>query len=227
MAPGARTDRLHDAVFRLQSDPARTRVTVRDVVAAAGIDSGTLYHWYGDMETLYRLSVAAQIAAIEAALAPACDAETSVRGAILAYAARCAGQFESERYRRLLYLVVRDGAARPWLPKKHEAAIVERARIGLKQAVAGAGRRAGSALDLRASAGRAFVRRLHEEIALPMLVPGRRPLTRHELRQICQEAADSALAAVYPVRAVVRGLEALPMAGRPPHPEPLPLHRAA
>ncbi|MBV8687494.1 MAG: hypothetical protein JOZ90_14310 [Alphaproteobacteria bacterium] len=217
----APVERIETQAFQLYSDPCRGPIAERELAEAAGVEPATLAYWYGDMETLYRASVFRVLARLEARLGPAPGGGGgSVRVAVAAQAERCAALFGSDSYRRLLYLVVRDGAVRPWLPKKHQARIFEKARLGLEQAIAAAGRAQGARLEIRATASRGFVRRLHEEIALPRLVPGLRAPTRRELRHLCDSATAAALAAVYSAGALARGLESLDHAA-------LPLERAA
>src|SRR4051794_36120367 len=115
--------RLHRAVFQLYSEPAG-KVTVRQIVKAGGVPTNSLYYWYGDIDTLYRLSSTDHIAALRDELDWSLDPALSVRTALLDYARTCAAAFGSEAYRRLLYLVVRDGAVRPWLVKKHQSELL-------------------------------------------------------------------------------------------------------
>src|SRR4051812_25052462 len=113
--------KLHRAVFQLHSEPGGGKVTVRQIVKAGGVPTNSLYYWYGDIDTLYRLAVTDHIATLSDALSWSLDPALTVRAALLDYARTCAGLFGSEAFQRLLYLVVRDGAAQPWLVKKHQA----------------------------------------------------------------------------------------------------------
>jgi AcrR family transcriptional regulator len=202
--------RVCRAVFRLHSEPGSDKVTVRNIARAAGVPSNSLYYWYGDMGTLYRLSVADHIDRLKAELESMPDPTPSVRDAILDYARICAEAFGSDAYQRLLYLVIRDGAAHPWLVKKHQSDILDVIQATHARVVARAGRSRGAQLEIRSSAGRAFVKRLQGELALPMLLPGRKQPTRQELRLLTEAVAGAALDAVYAPRMVTDELGRLP-----------------
>jgi AcrR family transcriptional regulator len=227
--------KLHRAVFRLHSEPGAGKVTVRQIVKAGGVPTNALYHWYGDIGTLYRLALTEQIAALKDALEWRPDPALSVRTALLDYARSCADVFGSDGYRRLLYLVVRDGAAQPWLVRKHQAEILDFVPASLARLVARTGRANGAPLEIRASAGRAFVKRLQSELALPMLLPGQKPPTRQEVRLLTESLANAAFGACYSTTLVADEIMRLPSAyrtqpGRPANAaadRPQPVGRAA
>ncbi len=207
--------RLHRAVVRLHSEPGAGKVTVRQIVKAGGVPTNSLYYWYGDIDTLYRLAVTEHIAELKDALEWRPDPSLSVRAALLDYARTCAGIFGSDAYQRLLYLVVRDGAARPWLVKKHQAEILDFVPATLARLVARTGRANGAPLEIRSSAARAFVRKLQSELSLPMLLPGHKAPTRQELRLLTEAAANAAFDACYSTRMVADELMRLPTPYRP------------
>ena len=209
--------KLHQAVFRLYSEPGGSKVTVRQIVKAGGVPTNSLYYWYGEIDTLYRLAVTDHIAALRDELDWSLDPQLPVRAALLDYARACAAVFGSEAYRRLLFLVVRDGAALPWLVKKHQSELLDFVQATLARLVAKAGRANGAQLEIRASAARAFVKRLQAELALPMLMPGHKQPTRQELRLLTESLANEAFGACYSTRQVAdaigrlsTGLPALP-----------------
>jgi AcrR family transcriptional regulator len=207
--------KLHRAVFQLHSEPGGGKVTVRQIVKAGGVPTNSLYYWYGDMDTLYRLAVTDHIAALKDELEWAPDPALSVRAALVDYARTCASVLGSDAYQRLLYLVVRDGAAQPWLVKKHQSEILDFIQATLARLVARTGRANGVQLEIRSSAGRAFVKRLQSELALPMLLPGQKQPTRQEVRQLTESAANAAFGACYSTRMVADEIMRLPSAYRP------------
>ncbi|MDB5692948.1 MAG: hypothetical protein JWO81_2011 [Alphaproteobacteria bacterium] len=212
----ATIDKLHREAFRLYSDPTGGGVTVRRIVKAAGVSSNNLYHWYGDIGTLYRLAVSAHISMLAGRLKWSPERDATPRAAILEFATLCAELFGSEDYRRLLYLVVRDGARHPWLARKHQSAIVEAAESALGEGISRIGRAGGARLEIRASSRRAFVMRLQGALALPMLVPGTRPKTRQDVRLLTESVASQALNDVYAAGAFVEALDRFPVTARPP-----------
>ncbi len=199
--------RVYRDAFRLCSEPGPRQVSVSDVARASRLRPGVVNHWFGDMETLYRLAVTERVAALAAPLDWSPEPGQAVGDVIAEHGRICADLFESEDYRRLLYLVVRDGAAFPWLAKKHESAILEAMRDGLARIVARARAPAGTRLEIRASATRAFVTRLQAELALPMLLPGQKPPIRMKVRQVIEEVAADAARAVYSSGLVIAALE--------------------
>ena len=218
----ATRSRLHRAVFLLYSEPGGGKVTVRQIVKAGGVPTNSLYYWYGDIDTLYRLAISDHIAALQGELSWSHDPALTVRAALLDYARTCAATFGSEAYQRLLYLVVRDGAAQPWLVKKHQAEIIDFVQANLGRVVARAGRANGAPLEIRASAGRAFVKRLQGELALPMLMPGHKQPTRQETRLLTESLAAEAFAACYSSLQVTDAIGRL-STGRPVAPPSLPV----
>lgn len=221
-----RTSRLLQAVFRLYSEPGLHRPSVRDIVKAARVASKSIYYWYGDIETLYRLAVSRHVDALTAPLSWSPPPGDPPREAILHYSRLCADLFASEDYRRLAYLVMRDGPSNSWLVGKHERDVVERVQAGLARIVGEAKNAPRSRLEIRSSGTRAFVRRLQSELALPMLMPRQKGPTHMEIRALVERTSDEALKAVYSTHAVSTALGQLvrrPGAqARPPAPAPAP-----
>ncbi len=210
----AETARLLRTAFRLLSEPGPEPPTIAAIGDAAGISCPVVIHWYNDVETLGRLAVKTCIERLAASLADATRPALTLHEATLAYAAACAGLFSSDDYRRLIYLVMRDGPSWPWLVAAHEQGIVDAVRAGLARLVRDAGGAAGTQLEIRASGTRAFVRRLQDQLALPMLLPGRKAPTRQQVRAVAERACGDALASVYSAGAVALVLADMVAAGR-------------
>lgn len=197
------TSRLLRNAFRLHAQPGARPATIAEIADASQLDADLVLHWYGDVETLCRLAVTARVAALAAPLSWTPPPGIGLGDAVRRHGELSAALFASEDYRRLAFLVMRDGAANPWLVRQHELGVVGAVEDGLARTVARA--RPGSAL--LASAARAFSRRLQNELALPMLLPRRKGPTRREIRDLVVEVADQALRSVYSTRAVTRALE--------------------
>jgi hypothetical protein len=189
--------KLYKAVFELYSDVHVRRVTLRAIVKAASLPADKIYYWYGDMDTLYRLSVKEVMTALSRRLDWTPEPGTGPREAVLQYTAICADLFETEEYGRLLYMVVRDGRIYPWLAADHRKHILEAMESNLARLVRLAGRSAGSNLDIRASGRRRFVDRLQAALAMQKLLPGQKSLEKRERRLLLEAAGADALAAVY------------------------------
>jgi AcrR family transcriptional regulator len=204
------TDALHARLlrtaFRLHSEPGLRRPSVRAIAASAGMSARSTYYWYGDIATLYRLAVTRQIEALAAPLSWSPAPATLLREAVMLYAEICARLFASEDYRRLAYLVMRDGAANPWLVRKHEQGIMEAARAGLARVVGQIRTPREIQLEIRASGTRAFVKRLQGELALPMLLPRQKEPTRIEVRALAEKITSEALESVYSTAAIADAL---------------------
>jgi AcrR family transcriptional regulator len=191
-----------EAAFRLASDPGGVPPTTAGVAKASGVGARSILYWYGDGETLYRLAVARQAAALTAPLAEAPPPGAALRAAILDYARRCADLFASDAYRRLAFLLMRDGPSRPWLVARHRQSVIEPVEAGLARVV----RLTGGTAEIRSSGTRAFVARLQRELALPMLLPGEKGPTARELAEIAETAAGLAMKAVYETGTVAAAL---------------------
>jgi AcrR family transcriptional regulator len=211
----ADAERLLDAAFRLVSEPGSGRPSIAELARASNVPVRSILHWYGDLETVTRLAVARRVTALAAPLASYAPESRRLHDALAGYARIGAALFASDDYRRLAYLVVRDGRSRAWLIRMHERDIVGAAQAGLARLVRGAGR---LRLDIRASGTRAFVRRLQSELALPMLLPGRKEPTRREIDAVARRAAEEALKSVYPASTIAAALGQLV---RRPSPPPL------
>jgi AcrR family transcriptional regulator len=176
-------------------------VTLRDIIHAGGLSTNSIYNWYGSTEELYERAVSDEIAALALLIRPPLDFLT-VEEAIGSYAETCAGLFRSERYRSLLFLVVRDGATRAWLPRKHQREIIERMEYCLGEVVVAAGKKVGRSLEVRSSICQRFVKRLQSELSLPMLVPLQKEPTNRAVRLLAEAAAAEAAASVYSVESI-------------------------
>ena len=182
-----------EAAFRLASDPGGAPPSAAGVAKASGIGARSILYWYGAAETLYRLAVARRIAALTAPLAWNPPGNARPRDAVAGYAQVCAELFSSEAYRRLAYLLVRDGPPRPWLAGLHRQGVIEPMQAGLARIV----RRSSPSAEIRASGTRAFVERLQRELALPMLMPSRKEASARQVAATAEAAADAAMAAIY------------------------------
>ncbi|MDB5692714.1 MAG: hypothetical protein JWO81_1777 [Alphaproteobacteria bacterium] len=219
-----RTSRLLREAFRLCSQPGPHPPPVDAVAKASGSSAALILYWYGDVETLFRLAVVDRAAALAAPLAWSPPPGTPLGEAVLCYTGISAALFASEDYRRLAYLVMRDGVSSPWLVRQHERNIVEAVEAGLGRVVAQARPRSA----ILSSGTRAFVKRLQGELALPMLLPRQKQPTRREIRALVETVCDRALNSVYSTAAVARALEQI---SRPPlaqpGPRPVPQAQAA
>jgi AcrR family transcriptional regulator len=196
------SSRVLEAAFRLASEPGLAPLSIAAVAAASGARPRSIRHWFGDAETLYRLAVARELAALAAPLAWSPAPGTRRRDAVGHFARICAELFSSEAYRRLAFLLMRDGALRPWLVGQHRREVIEAVQAGLARVV----RQASGGAEIRSSGTRAFAGRLQRELALPTLLPGQKGPTRREMITIAEEAADAAMNSVYAADAIPAAL---------------------
>jgi predicted dienelactone hydrolase len=101
--------------------------------------------------------------------------------------------FASEPYRRLAFLLMRDGLSRPWLVTQHREGVIEAVQAALARIV----HQARGSAEIRSSGTRAFVERLQRELALPMLLPRQKGPTAREMAMVAEQAAEVAIASVY------------------------------
>jgi hypothetical protein len=205
-----RTSRLLREAFRLYARPGPHPPTIEEIATASSVPADLILYWYGDVETLCRLAVTDRVAALAAPLAWSPPPRTGLREAVLCYAAISAALFASEDYRRLAYLMMRDGASTPWLVRQHERNIVGTLGTGLARVVAEADSRSA----ILASGTRTYVKRLQAELALPMLLPGQKQPTRREIRTLVESVSDQVLRSVYSSIAIEQIWR--PPAGLPP-----------
>jgi AcrR family transcriptional regulator len=192
-----RSTQLLEAAFRLISEPGLPPPSMAELAKASGMKSKSILYWYGDLDTVCRLAVNRRVAALVAPLAWSPPSDWQLREAVIHYTRLCADLFASEDYRRLAFLLVRDGPSQPWLLRAHERDLVEPVQAGLRRIVAAVRAHGPVRLETRASGTRTFVKRLQAELALPRLMPGRKPPTQQELRGFVGTLADEALKSVY------------------------------
>ena len=173
------------------------RTTVRDVAKAGKVSPSWIYYWYGNIDTLYRLAIKSRVSQLASVLNWSSAHDGTVRATVQDFAQVCAQLFASDRYRRLLYLVVRDGPHNPWLIKAHQELILDKAKATLASTVSKAGALSGLCLDIRASAAHAFVTRFQNDLALPMLLPKKKEPTTAEIRRLVQINVDQAMGGIY------------------------------
>lgn len=210
-----RAARLLATAFRLVSEPGTEPPSLAAIGEAAGVPPACVRHWYGDVETLCRLAVAERIRMLAAPLAAPLP-RLPLRAAIRRHALTCAVLFGSEDYRRLVTLVMRDGASKPWLAALHERGIVEVARERLVRIVRLAGMGGRGQLEIRSSGTKAFVERLQAEFALRPLLPPCRAPARAQARALVERSVEEALASIYCPGTVALALGAM----TPPSPRP-------
>jgi AcrR family transcriptional regulator len=218
-----RAARVLEAAFRLASEPGLPPLSVREVAGASGVPPRSILYWYGDAETLCRLAVARQAAALAAPLSWSPPPGIRPRDAIAGFARICAKLFASEAYRRLAFLLMRDGPSRPWLVALHRQEVIEPVQAGLARIV----REAGGSAEIRSSGTRAFAERLQRELALPMLLPRQKGPSTREMMAIAAEAADAAMKSVYRPGTIAAALGQLVRQPGPRSPRLLPLSRRA
>jgi AcrR family transcriptional regulator len=208
MAERSRLDtrRLLDAAFRIWSERGAGEGMLERIARAAKADPERILYWYDDLETLFRLAVDSRVKALLAPLESCCAPAAPVREVVRNYAEACVELLASDDYRRLCYVVIRDGTLYPWLIRKHDAVLLGTMQSLLGRLVRRAVEKPGIALDIRASGTRAFVSDLQRELALPMLLPKRKEPTRLEMRLLVARATEQAMRSVYPAGTIVESL---------------------
>jgi hypothetical protein len=108
-----------------------------------------------------------------------------------------AGIVASEKYRQLLYLLLRDRAAHPWIEEIYERRVARPLCRGLERAVQEAGDRIGAAIFFRGNVVRRCLRKLEASLALPRLLPGGEGEEAEQRARLVQAVAGEAMAASY------------------------------
>jgi len=141
------------------------------VAEASGLSSWQLRRSFSNADCLYRATVSSLINQISSRISQGPTSSASVCESIRAFVSHCAQIVEAPSYNRLLYLLIRDGRACPFVNESYEEKILRPMKQGLERAVEDAGRRCGTVIGVRKGAANHLVRTLEIGLAVPRLLP--------------------------------------------------------
>ena len=171
LAATVRSERrlLRDARDCFVRAPASTW-TFRTLGSACRVSGEELQRRYRSVPLLYRRAVLADFTDAGSALreGPPMGAGLSSTAAA-ARAAHAAGVFGSPTYQSIAYLLVRDGAALPWLAAEHGACVLRPAAYDIARGFGG--RLRPGEIPLALEAVETALERLQRAMMLPRLVP--------------------------------------------------------
>ncbi len=175
------------------------KVTLDLLAERSGLDRYFIHRRF-NRERMFRhaiLLLVREVAEEAASIDP--PAHQSVREAVRGYAVRVAALFASERYRKLLYIVVRDGRENEWLAEAYEGRVTRPIRAKLTGLVRRAGLLSGAALVLRPNSEQRFLAKLENFFVLPALKPDFVEPSADEASAVIEAAVNDIVAATFAV----------------------------
>lgn len=172
------------------------KVTLKILSAMSGLNRSALYR-RPPREQLYRECILMLMSDIADAITHIrVGTGGSVQNTMTEFAAGLATEFSTERYRKMLYLVIRDRRERPWLAEGYRHCILNPASSRVRDLIGIAGQRQGIALRIPLENAQHFIARLESVFAMAALAPGHVPPSDRErsihIRAAAQEAAGNA-----------------------------------
>jgi AcrR family transcriptional regulator len=173
------------------------QLSLNAIAERSGISLWALRYNFDNVERLFRASAQQLIdAVIDAAIYRAPTAPV-VLDAIHDYARFVADLVRGEDYRRLLYLVVRNGRHHEWLRQAYEQRVVGGICGTLGAVIRRSGERHGITVLVRDQAARRFHRRLETELVLPALLPSAIDREPVDVDKLLKEIARETFEATY------------------------------
>lgn len=146
-------------------------LSLQGIADACGVSLWALRYNFDNAERLFRAVATHLIDQVAAAATYEAEPNASVRTAIAGHAAFLADLFDSEAYRGLAFLVVRNGRHHQWLEEAYEKRVVARICEDFEAMVQQAGLNGGSPILVRAGIARRYFKRLETELVLSRLLP--------------------------------------------------------
>ena len=146
-------------------------LSLQGIADACGVSLWALRYNFDNAERLFRAVATHLIDQVAAAAGYEAELGASVRTAIAGHAAFLADLFDSEAYRGLAFLVVRNGRHHRWLEEAYEKRVVARICADFEAMVQQAGLNGGSPILVRAGVARRYFKRLETELVLSRLLP--------------------------------------------------------
>lgn len=157
-------------------------VTIADIAAEADMSFWQIYYSFDGQEDVYRAAVALLIDEVADMLAARPDAEGTVLETVNRFVELAGRALQSQSYRQLLYLRIRDEPTEPWLGIQYRRKIAAPLIEGLKSAISQSGRLQGLDIAIDDDCCRQTFASLEASLAFPALLEDRGPddeLSRH------------------------------------------------
>jgi hypothetical protein len=197
----SREGELLDALLVQLLERPLSDVTVKDLADSCGRSFWSVYHSVyrvtANREHLIRRAILRHASRIVPEGMAAPEPEPTIYRTIEAQIAYMAGIVASEPYRQLLYLLLRDRSAHPWIEEIYERRVARPLCRGLERAVRDAGDGIGAAIFFRENVVRRCLRKLEASLALPRLLPGGEAEEADQRARLVQAVAGEAMAASY------------------------------
>jgi hypothetical protein len=173
------------------------RLTLVSLARISGISLWVLRRAFDNAQNLLRAATAHAIEAVLAELDYEEGDEAGVMDAIARYACYLARKMQSENYRNLLLIMIRNGSTVTWACQAYNERIIARICNDLETAVLNAGRRLGITVLMKEGVAKRLYKRIETSLALPSLLPGRIELAPGEIEHILEAAAKEAFASTF------------------------------
>lgn len=173
------------------------RLTLVSLARISGVSLWVLRRAFDNAQNLLRAATAHAIEAVLAELDHEERDDAGVMDAIALYARYLARQMQSENYRNLLLIVIRNGSTATWAHEAYNERIIARICRDLETTVLNAGRRLGMTVLMKEGVARRLYKRIETSLALPSLLPQTMELTPGEVEEILEAAAREAFASTF------------------------------
>lgn len=172
-------------------------LSLQSVADACGASLWAFRYNFDNVDRLFRAVAAGLIDEIAAAASYQVQPDASVRAAIAGHAAFLADLFDSEAYRGLAYIVVRNGRHHRWLEDAYERRVVARICADFEAMVQQAGLNGGAPILVRAGVARRYFKRLETELVLARLLPALADGLEADREAVIKAAAMQAFEGTY------------------------------
>lgn len=173
------------------------QLSLQAVADLSGVSLWVLRGRFGNIDRVLRAVADAQLHEVARALDYQPGRSGAVIEAISHYAEFVAATLKGDDYRRLLYLVLRNGRHHPWLEAAYEQRVIAKIRRDLENAILAAGHRSGATIVLRKGAAALFHKRIETAVALSALLPPYLEKSPGEVSALLAEIAADTFRATY------------------------------
>ncbi|MGQ0661883.1 TetR/AcrR family transcriptional regulator [Sphingosinicella sp.] len=172
-------------------------LSVQRIADACGLTIWQLRYNFGNVDHLFRATANALIGRVVERTAGPASSSDQMLDVIHAYATFLAHLFESEPYRNLIFLLVRNGRHHRWLEQAYERRVVAKICAEFEALVVRVGERRGLPILLKDGAAKRLYGQLETEFVLRPMLPAGRARDPMDRNTVISSAARQAFEATY------------------------------
>lgn len=142
-------------------------VSIEEIAGQLGISYWQVYHSFDGQEDVYRAAVSLLVDSVACEIEISPSPQRSIRRTVNEFVWFAGSIINSERYRQLLFLMIRDAASDPWIAQIYETKIAAPLRDNLDRSVAKAGDISHTKVILLHGTCERAIAKLEARLALP------------------------------------------------------------